>query len=276
MPLDPTRSRRGEILSYIKEFLQHYSARPRRVLGQIFLIDPRGYRVFREALFRAGVRGEDALEIGSGPGLLTCVASPLTRRLMAVELDRTLALLSLETCRGRPNVQVVNADGVKILRGWLGSTVFSNTPYHLTSKIISVAAKNNNLKVLVLGMQKELALRIVARPGEKDYGRLTILSNLFFEVSLAGFLDRRWFYPPPEVDGMIVYMKRKRLWEEWMEGLEQFTACLFSQRNKKASKIVLKCTDREIKTLQGERRVRELPPETILEVYRAWVLRRSQ
>ncbi|MCE4625585.1 MAG: rRNA adenine N(6)-methyltransferase family protein [Desulfurococcales archaeon] len=275
MPLDPTRSSRGVILSYIRGLLQHYSARPRRVLGQSFLIDPRGYRLFKEALSRAGVKCGDMLEIGSGPGLLTCVASPLARRIVSVELDRALALASRDTCREYPNVQVMNADGSKILRVWRGSTAFSNTPYHLTSKIISVAAKNNNLKVLVLGMQKELALRIVARPGEKDYGRLTVLSKLFFEVNVVGFLDRRWFYPLPEVDGMIVHMKRKRLWEDWMEGFEQFTACLFSQRNKKASKVVLKCTDGAVKILREERRVRDLPPEKIIEVYKAWALRRS-
>jgi 16S rRNA (adenine1518-N6/adenine1519-N6)-dimethyltransferase len=258
-------------LKLLKSILTLAGVRPRKRLGQNFLYHPEGLRLFASEISRLSCR--DILEIGSGPGLLTLHASvkACDKRIVAVELDSRIARASVHILGGRPNVQVVVGDGLEFIG--LAPCIYSNTPYNLTSSIISRIVKEN-VEEAVLGMQYELGKRVLASPGDTDYGRLTVLAQLFFEVESRGFLRREWFYPRPEVNGLIVYFRRRRIWEEWMSGLEEFTACLFSSRNKLSDKIVARCTGwdrrRARNLIGGDKRIRELEPDLILEVYREW------
>ncbi len=262
----------AQTLRALKSILSRTSHKPLKRFGQNFLYHPQALELFAREV--AGLPCRDLLEIGSGPGLLTLYSSmfSLEKRIIAVEIDSRLAQASMDLIGDKWNVQVVIANGLTLLG--VTSCVYSNTPYNMTSQIISVSAKSG-VDSLLLGMQYELGKRVVARPGEADYGRLTVLAKLFFHVETRGFLRREWFYPVPRVNGVLVRFERVRRWEDWMDGLEEFTACLFSSRNKVADKIVARCTGLErerVRKLLGSsgRRVRDLEPEEILEVYRLW------
>ncbi len=232
-------------------------------------MDPRGLDLFARAVRSVG--GGPWLEVGPGPGLLTCRLAQLTRGVISVEIDWLMARAASKLCLDDGRALVVLGDGLSWTRLWRGRIV-SNTPYNLTSGLIAAAARNNGVSAAVLGMQKELALRIMAEPGSRDYGRLTVLARLFFSAELVGVLRRDWFYPRPKVDGAVVVLRRTRRYTSELEGLERFTACLFSQRNKLASKIVRACTGgREPPAIIGrDMRVRDLSPEVILEVFLEW------
>ncbi len=175
-------------------------------------------------------------------------------------------MASQEILLSTPNVLVVIGDGLRTLDAWRGSCLYSNTPYNLTSQIIARSAKNNHVDVLVLGVQHDLAKRILAHPGSRDYGRLTVIARLFFDVEHVGFIPRSWFYPVPKVESSVLLLKRKRRWKPEYNILEQLTACLFSQRNRRASKIVARCAPGTPHSIDPGKRVRDIDPETILSL----------
>ena len=215
----------------------------------------------------SGLAPTRILEVGPGPGTLTYwIAEETGVPVAAVEVDRRLVRAAARAA-GHPLVAYVAGDGVGHVLTTGSNTLVSNTPYNLTSPIIAAAARNNNLDSLVLGVQKEVANRITAGPGEQDYGRLTLLASRYFSVEYAGFLPRSWFYPRPEVDGVVLVLRRRRPWAG-EDCFERLTACLFSSRNKKAYKIASRCTGvsaGEARALLGDKRVREL---TLWEVER--------
>ena len=240
--------------------------RPPRDLGQHFLIDQRGVSLLLNALNH--LAGRDFLEVGPGLGALTLEASRLANRLVAVELDQRLAGKLVQ--RLPPNAAVVVGDGVDFVRSTPSEVVFSNSPFYLTSSIVAAAARNNNVRWLVLGCQKEVALRLTASPGSDDYGRLSVIAQAYFNVSLAGFMPAEWFRPRPKVDAAVVVMSRRRTWGEEGEVLEGLSRCLFSQRNKTLTKVMRRCIPNDAGQppirLDPMRRVRDLTPDEIIEV----------
>jgi len=222
-------------------------------------VEPRGVRYFLEAAARG--RPDRILEVGPGPGTLTYwLSNTLGVPVAGVELDRRLVKAAAAES-GHPLATYVAGDGVEHARAATASMLVSNTPYNVSSRIIAVSARNNSLRRLVLGVQREVALRVTASPGTPDYGRLTLLANRYFHVEPYALLPRSWFYPRPEVDGMIILLSRKRDWRPGDECFEKLTACLFSARNKKAVKVAARCTGLDpslLSRLLGDKRVREL------------------
>ncbi|MEN2999694.1 MAG: 16S rRNA (adenine(1518)-N(6)/adenine(1519)-N(6))-dimethyltransferase RsmA [Acidilobaceae archaeon] len=235
--------------------------RPRDRLGQHFLVDPKGISLFLSRLPR-----EEALEIGPGLGSLTYYASRRLPRVVAVELDRRLC--SALAHGSPPNVQFVNAEGLSFLLSAQLGLVYSNTPYNLSSAIVAAGARNNSVKRMLLGVQKEVADRMLAREGEEQYGRLTLLVKRYFSSRLVGIMERDMFYPMPKVMGAVVELERIREWRRGDEVFEEVTRCLFSGRNKRASKMARACTGREVEL--GNKRVEELTLEEVERVVQAF------
>jgi len=250
-----------ELRRWTLEVLRELGIKPSEKLGQHFLVDPVGLRLFIEPLSRLGPL--EMLEVGPGLGVITRYASEIASRIVAVELDPRLASYLQSSMPG--NVAVILGDGVEHAMATRVSVVYSNTPYSISSPLIAAIARNNNVAHAILGVQLELAMRIVARLGEESYGRLTLLANRYFNVRLVGVIPRSSYYPEPEVSGAVVELHRRREWVEGDEVFENLTRCLFSERNKKASKVASRCLGVGVEELSwlGGRRVRELTLEDV-------------
>ena len=163
------------------EVLQKYNFSFQKKFGQNFLIDP---HVLDKIIAAAEITKDDfVLEIGPGIGTLTQYLAEAAREVVAVEIDSTLIPILEDTLSAYDNVSVINEDVLKVdLRklaeernGGKPIKVVANLPYYITTPIImSLFESHVPLKSLTVMVQKEVALRMQAGPGTKDYGALSL------------------------------------------------------------------------------------------------------
>jgi 16S rRNA (adenine1518-N6/adenine1519-N6)-dimethyltransferase len=237
-------------------------------LGQHFLVD-------RRVLSRIGdyacLSEEDrVLEIGPGTGNLTRVLSERTGTVFAIEVDPALAS-SLE---GRfMNVVVIRGDALKVpLPDY--NKIVSNLPYQISSKI-TFRLLERPFDLAVLMYQREFAERMVASPGTKDYGRLTLNVSLRAEAEILEFVPRGAFRPMPQVESAIVRLRPHETRIPVDEKVfDDLTRGLFSMRRKKVKRSlaamrissgVLSGIDPDLL----EKRPQELSLEDVVDLARA-------
>ncbi|MEJ2696639.1 MAG: 16S rRNA (adenine(1518)-N(6)/adenine(1519)-N(6))-dimethyltransferase RsmA [Candidatus Sulfobium sp.] len=176
-------------------------------LGQNFLYD----RSILEKIVRtAGVTGDDTVvEIGPGPGTLTTVLSKRAKRVIAIELDERLYYRLKAELSGLVNVELVHGDVLKFPFEGIGNfRVVANIPYYITTPIIfRLLDSRKHLSTMTLTVQKEVAERIVAHPGGKDYGVLSIMVQYLAHAELKFVIPREAFRPVPKVDSALLHMK---------------------------------------------------------------------
>jgi 16S rRNA (adenine1518-N6/adenine1519-N6)-dimethyltransferase len=199
------------------------AASPRRKpkLGQNFLTDASATGRIVEAL--GNINDQLVIEIGPGRGAITRPLSETARRLIAIEFDRMLAAeLRMQYARN-PNVEIIEADVLKVdfatlvqgdLRGITDrapdakprtAKLIGNLPYYITSDILlHLFVHHQNLSTIVVMVQREVAERIAARPGSRDYGLLTVTTQLFCNVELLFTLPPGAFAPPPKVHSSVL------------------------------------------------------------------------
>ncbi len=233
-------------------------------LSQHFLLDCDSIKVFYDNLIK--YKNQDFLEIGTGIGTITFPISLIAKRVITVEIDRRFSYLKKEL---PDNVEIIFGNGLEFVKSTKLPILISNMPYNISSNLLINLSKNNNIKYSVLGMQKEVAERITANPGEDNYGRLSVIMQSLFNIKIVANIPSEKFFPKPKVDSSIVVMERNNLWKDEFNLLEKFTACLFSQKNKKAQKIINNCLSdiKQIKIdcLQDKnKRVKDLTPKEIL------------
>ena len=235
-------------------------------LGQHFLVEDAGVELFLRGIDMLGcVRDYDAAEVGPGRGALTRAISGLFRRLVAVEIDPALAAGLAGSLPS--NAGIVVADGVSMLSAMPIQVVVSNTPFNITSKLVVTMAKNNNVVGGVIGAQAEVARRMAAKPGTDDYGRLSVISQAYFDVSLVGVIPSEWFKPKPKVSAAVVVLKRRRKWDARGEILEGLLRCAFRRRNRVARRALAECLSAESLPIDvGDRRVRDLTVDEYLRL----------
>jgi 16S rRNA (adenine1518-N6/adenine1519-N6)-dimethyltransferase len=180
--------------------------RPKKRLGQHFLTD-RHYleRIVAEIGPRAG---ESMVEIGPGPGALTERLAQVVQPLHVVEIDRDLA--AALRARFAPEVVMVHeADALDFDFACLpvGLRVVGNLPYNISTPILfHVASFAPRIRDCIFMLQKEVVERMVAEPGTKDYGRLSVMLQYRFAMALALRVPPGAFTPPPKVDSAVVRM----------------------------------------------------------------------
>lgn len=190
-----------------RKLLNKYKLLPKKRFGQNFLIDQ---NIVKKILKVFSPAPDDiVVEIGPGLGALTIPLSEKVSKVIAIELDRDLAaILKKET---PSNVDVINEDALlfnyvdlkkqfnKKLR------VVANLPYNISTPVIFKLLEERDVFTdLTLMLQKEVATRIVAPPGRKDYGVLSVMTQLFAEISIAFTLSPSVFYPKPDVQSSVV------------------------------------------------------------------------
>ncbi len=193
----------------IREILKERNLAPRKSLGQNFLTDSNLLMKIVEA---GSIKpGDLVLEIGPGLGALTEFLLEQAGTVVAVEYDRGFFSILKERFKDYGHLRLFNrdimeADLFELVQGPEGGLkVIANLPYYITTPIIFKLVESGiNWERMVFLVQKEVAQRISAKPGTKDYGALTVMLNFYGKVEKVGNVSRRVFYPEPEVDSAIV------------------------------------------------------------------------
>ena len=187
------------------EILRRHGLRAKHSWGQNFLGDEGALRDIAGAL--ALREGEPVVELGPGLGHLTRFLAATGAKVTAVERDRDMvAVLHKEAI---PGVRVVEGNATHTDFAKVGGAdvvaVAGNLPYHLTSPILfEVLEQRDHVSRAVFTLQKEVVERLAAEPGTRDYGLLTVLLGLYFDVEYLFTLEARRFTPPPKVDSAVV------------------------------------------------------------------------
>ena len=197
----------------VREFLNRTGGRPKKRLGQHFLIDP---HVLQEIVWAAQLTDADlALEIGAGLGFLTSALANHAKKVVAVELDAVLFTELERKFSESPHVTLIQADILKrdispLLCNFpvKQTKVIANLPYYITTPVLwRLLEHHQQLGTCVLMMQMEVAQRIVAPPGGKDYGSLSIGVCYYAEAEIIQTLSPHQFYPSPKVHSALLRLK---------------------------------------------------------------------
>lgn len=183
-------------------------AKPEKKLGQHWLRD----KAILESIVEAGqIKTDDqVLEIGPGQGTLTDVLLKKGAKITAVEFDVELARALTKKYANQTNIKIINADIRKFDFNQLptGYKIVANIPYYLTSLLLrQICESQNPPSLAVLLVQKEVAERVVAEPGQMSI--LSVLTQMYFEATLGKIVPAQFFTPPPEVDSRVLILKRR-------------------------------------------------------------------
>lgn len=183
--------------------------------GQNFLIDG---NIVSNIVKNAGITKEDTvLEIGPGIGTMTQVLCEQAKNVIAVEIDKRLIDVLTFTLRDYENVTVINSDILKcnieeLCKQYSSNgrlKVVANLPYYITTPIImELLEKNNNsvIESITVMIQKEVAERLGAEPGNKDYGAITLSINYYSDANIVMTVPASCFMPRPNVDSAVIRM----------------------------------------------------------------------
>ena len=193
--------------SIVIKTLKKYQIHPSKSLGQNFLID-RGVldRLIEEAKL---TNLDPVLEVGPGLGVLTKELAQRAKKVVAVELSGKLAKACQKECQNFTNIKIINQDILQLdlAKLSLGQNykVVSSLPYQITSPFLrKLIDADQGPKLIVLLVQKELAERIAAQPGDSNRGFLSVLIQLFYQSEIARGVAGESFYPVPRVESAIL------------------------------------------------------------------------
>ncbi|MDQ3958130.1 MAG: 16S rRNA (adenine(1518)-N(6)/adenine(1519)-N(6))-dimethyltransferase RsmA, partial [Actinomycetota bacterium] len=216
----------------LRRLLDEHDVRPQKSLGQNFVIDP---NTIRKVVAVAGVGPEDhVLEIGAGAGSLTLGLAEAARRVTAIEFDRRLHPVLAQSLAGVANVDVVHEDATRLdWRSVEATSLVANLPYNIaTPLVLDALAEAPQIHTFTVMTQREAGERLVAGPGSKAYGHVSVVVAFYASGEIAAPVSRRVFYPEPNVDSVLVRLTRRALPPVDPVRLFALTRAAFAQRRK--------------------------------------------
>lgn len=268
-----------QTLSHIKRLLDERGLRPKKSLGQNFLVD---HNLIRRLVDASGVgEGDLVLEVGPGTGALTTALLDRGCEVVACELDDALARLLRDTLgREHPDrFTLVEGDCLeskrelsRTVRETLGGrrfTLVANLPYHAaTPLMLALLTRHPECVGLHVTIQREVGERLVAPPGTKAYGSISVVAQRLCEVTTIAKLPPECFWPRPDVTSVMVSLLRRRAPggpESWTR-LADTCQALFAARRKQLGSVVRKLAGAGVTLPEGvspSDRVESLTPERI-------------
>ncbi len=198
-----------------KELLEKYNFNFKKKFGQNFLKD----KNILENIVKKSEIDKDTLviEIGVGAAALTLTMQPYAKNIIGYEIDTSLKEILNEKLSEYKNIEIIYGDFLKQnvkndlkKYNYKKLYVVANLPYYITTPIITkIIGDNIDVDKIVVMVQKEVGDRFNARPGTKDYNSLTIFLNYYFDIKKLLDVSRNCFTPKPNVDSIVVEMKKK-------------------------------------------------------------------
>jgi 16S rRNA (adenine1518-N6/adenine1519-N6)-dimethyltransferase len=221
----------------LREVLATHGLMAKKSFGQHFLLD---LNITRKIARLAQLQpGDRVIEVGPGPGGLTRALLETGARVTAVEKDERFRPLLEELAAASGELTLVLADALAVdeaeLAGGEPGHVVSNLPYNVgTPLLIKWLTGPWRPASLTLMFQKEVARRIVAEPGDSDYGRLAVIAQAVSDAAIVMDVPARAFTPPPKVDSAVVHLtpRAERPADDRLDALQKLTAAAFGQRRK--------------------------------------------
>jgi len=222
------------------QILKSYGLIPRKRFSQNFLTDR---NIAARIVNALGLKGDDAvIEIGPGLGILTEGLLDSGAKVIGIEIDRDLAGGLKERFNGRNNLEIINADALKISYKELAVQrkeklkVVSNLPYNISTPIIFKLLEEREIfSMFLLMLQKEVAQRIVSPPDNKEYGVLSVMVQLLADVKIEFDVPPSCFHPAPKVYSSVVrfnILNRPRIDVEDVAFFKRVVKASFGQRRK--------------------------------------------
>lgn len=259
------------------QILNKYNIRLNRKKGQNYLVNR---DIVHKILDNAKLSSDDiVLEIGPGLGTLTIPMSAEARKIIAVEQDHRIAtvLKKILNKSGISNVEVLVADATKMGFPEFNKVV-SNLPYQISSPITFKILKHD-FEFAILMYQLEFAERMVAKPGDSNYSRLSLMTNYCADVEMLFHVPREDFHPQPRISSAVIKLKPNKT-VEVDECLIRVSRALFQHKKKKTRNALLdsfhEIADLDKKTAKDtvsnldrellDKRVIKLEPEEVLYI----------
>ena len=231
-----------------KDRMNFFGIKPTKSLGQNFLND---ISVVQESVYSANITKEDiVVEVGPGLGVMTDLLADEAGLVIAVEIDKNLIPPLTAVCDMHDNIELINGDILKVnIREIVAQRlaesdgkfknvkVVANLPYYITTPIIFsfLEDKMPALKSMTFMVQKEVAKRMTAKPGGKDYGALTVTVGYFSVAEINFIVPPHCFIPQPAVDSAVITLKIREIPPFVLENQEYFfkvVRAAFCQRRK--------------------------------------------
>ena len=193
--------------SEFKKLQQELGFNFSKSLGQNFLTDR---NIIEKIITGSDIGSNDVVvEIGAGAGALTTILAERVKKVYAIEIDKKVLPLLERVTEGLDNIEIINADFLKYDFDKLAENykIIGNLPYYITTPIIAGILEKECLykpKSMTFMMQKEVADRLIAEPGTKTYGAISVLVQHYCEVSHISDVSREVFVPKPNVDSSVL------------------------------------------------------------------------
>tara|TARA_B100001564_G_C20610687_1_gene657452 strand:+ start:451 stop:1245 length:795 start_codon:yes stop_codon:yes gene_type:complete len=216
----------------------------KKSLGQNLLIDK---NISKKILSLASIKNEEILEIGPGTGNLSIeIIKLLPKKLICVEKDKTFVKNLEIQFKKKNNFSVINADILNVnLKKIINkeTIVIGNLPYNISTQILVKFIKVNpwppKFKKLIFMFQKEVGEKIIAKLGDKNYSRLSIITRSRLKIKNYFYVSKNCFFPKPKVDSIVIEflpIVRKDIRFNSIETLEFITNIFFSSKRKMINK----------------------------------------